>query len=97
MTTSTWNTSALGEYAHIRGRSASTVPLRGYYDRFFWDTDDPARGRPGCAGRSSGRSDERAGRRRAVVTGGTKGAGAAVVAHLRSMGAHVTASGAQRR
>lgn len=29
--------------------------------------------------------------RRAVVTGGTKGAGAAVVAHLRSLGAHVTA------
>jgi NAD(P)-dependent dehydrogenase (short-subunit alcohol dehydrogenase family) len=28
--------------------------------------------------------------RRAVVTGGTKG-GAAVVAHLRSLGAHVTA------
>lgn len=29
--------------------------------------------------------------RRAVVTGGTKGTGAAVVAQLRSKGAHVTA------
>lgn len=29
--------------------------------------------------------------RRAVVTGGTKGAGAAIVAHLRALGAHVTA------
>lgn len=29
--------------------------------------------------------------RRAVVTGGTKGAGAAVVEHLRALGAHVTA------
>lgn len=29
--------------------------------------------------------------RRAVVTGGTKGAGAAIVGHLRALGAHVTA------
>lgn len=35
--------------------------------------------------------------RRAVVTGGTKGAGAAIVARLRSAGAHVTAVARQRR
>lgn len=34
--------------------------------------------------------------RRAVVTGGTKGAGAAIVARLRSAGAHVTAVARQR-
>ena len=79
--------SALGEYA-TRHEISVEGPLREYYDRFSWDTGRfrTMGDRVVLAGLSGRRGSTLQGRR-AVLTDGTKGTGAAIVARLGFAGA----------